>query len=403
MKQIYELQATGKSVRAIARTLGIARNSVRKYLRGPTVPRAQPRAKRGSKLDPYSGYLQAQLARGVDNCAVLLRELRAQGYTGGYTVLKDYVQPLRRRQPTATVRFETKPGEQAQVDWGVFRYERPDGTTTTIWAFVLVLSWSRAMYVEFVPRADVATFIRCHIHAFEQLGGLPRRCLYDNAKVVVLGRDEAGEPLWNSRFLDFGLRVGFGIQLCHPYRPQTKGRVESGVKYLRRNFWPTTKFTTLADLNQQVQAWVAGVAHERCHGTTFERPGQRLLAEHAALSPLPGRERLVPFLRQDYTVARDGYIQLDRSWYGLSQAWAGKTVQLQVDEGTVQIWAGEQRLAVHPLALHAGQRFRIPGQWTSLRAEDNRPPREPLAIQVPAVEVQQRSLAVYDNLLEMAG
>jgi hypothetical protein len=183
----------------------------------------------------------------------------------------------------------------------------------------------------------------------------------------------------------------------------SKGRVESGVKYLRRNFWPTTKFTTLADLNQQVQAWVAGVAHERCHGTTFEQPGQRLLAEHTALSPLPARERLVPFLRQDYTVARDGYIQLDRSWYGLSQAWAGKTVQLQVDEGTVQIWAGEQRLAVHPRALHAGQRFRIPGQWTSLRADDNRPQREPLAIQVPAVEVQQRSLAMYDNLLEMAG
>ena len=170
---------------------------------------------------------------------MLLSELRALGYGGGYTILKDYVQPRRRRrQPRATVRFETGPGEQAQVDWGSLAYIAQDGRKRRVWAFVMVLSWSRAIYVEFVRRADVATFMRCHVNAFEYFGGVPRRCLYDNAKVVVAGRDDAGRPEWNSRMLDFALRVGFEMRLCRPYRAQTKGKVESGVKYVRRNLWP---------------------------------------------------------------------------------------------------------------------------------------------------------------------
>ncbi len=403
MRQIYEMHAAGQSVRAIARTLGIARNSVRKYLRAPEVPKPPPRPERGSKLDPYASYVHQQLARGLDNCVVLLRELRAQGYDGSYTLLKSFVHPLRRRrQPTATMRFETTPGDQAQVDWGVFRYQTAHGTKT-IYAFVLVLSWSRAMYVEFVRTADVATFIRCHIHAFEQLGGIPRRCLYDNAKVVVLGRDAAGEPDWNTRFLDFALRLGFRIQLCHPYRPQTKGRVESGVKYVRGNFWPTVQFSELGDLNRQTQAWVNGIAHQRDHGTTHEQPAARLRVEQHELTALPASGTLEPFLRDDRLVGRDGFVQWERSWYGVQWPWVGKTVQVQADESSVQIWSGERRLAVHPRALQPAQRFPLPGQWQELPRGDGRPKPEPLAVQVPAIEVQRRSLAAYDQLLEVAG
>ena len=123
------------------------------------------------------------------------------------------------------MRFETGPGEQVQVDWGSLSYITEDGRKRRVWAFVMVLSWSRAIYVEFVRRADVATFMRCHINAFEYFGGAPRRCLYDNAKVVVVGRDESGRPEWNSRMLDFALRVGFEMRLCRPYRAQTKGKV----------------------------------------------------------------------------------------------------------------------------------------------------------------------------------
>ena len=404
MQQIYALAGQGMPVREIARTLGVSRNSVRKYLRAPEVPVAKARAPRPSLLDPYKDYVRVRLADGLDNCEVLLRELRARGYTGQVSILKDYVRPFRRRLAAgATERYEPEPGEQAQVDFGLFRYARPDGTTRQVYGFVVVLSWSRALYVEFVRRADLPTFLGCHVRAFEALGGLPRRCLYDNTKLVVLTRDEAGQPVFTPGFLDFALRVGFEPRLCRPYRPQTKGRVESGIKYVRGNFWPGARFVDDADLNEQARTWVAEVANQRVHGTTHERPVERLAVEQASLRPLPERSRLTPFLRETRTVGRDGYVRWERGWSGVSWRHAGQVVEVRADADTVQLWAGSARLAVHPRATRPGQRLTAPGQWTGLPTADGRPPREALAVQVPTVEVQQRSLAIYEELVGLPG
>ncbi|MBE3584426.1 MAG: IS21 family transposase [Limnochordaceae bacterium] len=273
MKRLYELHGEGRSIREIARTLGVSRNTVRRYLRSPEVLRPAPRAPRGSKLDPYKEFIRQRVAEGVENCVVLLRELKAQGYTGSYTLLKEFVRPLRRgRSAPVTVRFETSPGQKAQVDWDSCAYTLPDGSVRRKWVFAMVLSWSRAVYVEFTDRADTATFIRCHLNAFRYFGGVPETCLYDRTRLVVLGLDEHGEPQWNERFLDFALRVGFAIRLCQGYRPQTKGRVESAIKYIKGNFWPVVRFTDLEDLNRQALAWCDTVANVRIHGTTHERP-----------------------------------------------------------------------------------------------------------------------------------
>ena len=206
---------------------------------------------------------------------MLQRELRAIGYEGSFTILADYMRPRRRsRQPRATVRFDTGPGEQAQVDWGSFAYVGNDGRQRRLWALVMVLSWSRTIYVEFVRRADTASFIRCHIHAFGYLGGIPRRCLYDNGKVVTLGRDLDGRIDWNQRMLDFALWLGFELKLCQPYRAQTKGKVERGVKYVRGNLWPRIRFTDDADLHRQSMEWCDIVANRRLHGTSIGSPGR---------------------------------------------------------------------------------------------------------------------------------
>jgi len=401
VKKLYEFKGEGYSIRAIARTLGVSRNTARKYLRAPEGPKPAPQQKRPSKLDAYKKFIMQQWAERVANCKVLLRELRARGYTGGYTILKDFVQPLRHQhQPKVTVRFETRPGEQAQVDFGSCAVVLPDGTVRRKWCFTMVLSWSRAIYVEFVNRADTPTFMRCHVNAFTYFGGVPEKCLYDRTKLVVLETDDAGRSVWNPHFLAFSLRMGFNVQLCHPYRPQAKGRVESGIKYVKGNFWPGVRFTDLDDLNRQALLWSDTVANVRIHGTTHERPIDRLAVERHHLQPLPGRERLRPFLRESRTVGRDVYVQWDRSWYGVPWPWKpGEKVEVQPGTDVVQLWTGDRLLAVHPRATRPGQRFTHPAQWAGVSTVDDNRRREPVAFQVSSVEVAQRPLAVYEALV----
>ena len=397
MKRLYEMHGEGHSARAIARDLGLARNTVLKYLRSPDAIRPQPRPPRGSVLDTYAQHIDRRWAEGLENCVVLLRELRALGYEGAYSTLTEYLRPRRKGgQPEATMRFETAPGEQAQVDWGSLGYVGADGKKHRVWAFVMTMGWSRACYVELVRKADTAAFIQCHVNAFEYLGGVPRRCLYDNAKVVTLGKDEDGQVAWNLRMLDFARRVGFDIRLCQPYRAQTKGKVESGVKYVRRNMWPSMRFTDDADLNRQGLEWCDVVANARVHGTTHRVPWEMLSEEQPRLGKLPNRAALAPYLREDRTVSRDGFVSWEGSRYGVHWKWVGRVVQVGQRQGTVEVWAGDERIAVHPRAQKPGQRFILPGQWSGLPRADGRPRREAVAVQVPVGEVERRSLDVYE-------
>ena len=260
----------------------------------------------------------------------------------------------------------------------------------------MVLGWSRAIYVELVRRADTASFIQCHVNAFEYFGGVPRRCLYDNAEVVTLGRDEEGRTEWNRRMLDFSLMVGFELCLCRPYRAQTKGKVESGVKYVRGNPWPSLRFTDDADLNRQVLQWCDGVANRRTHGATHRIPAEMVVEEQPYLGKLPERTTLAPYLREDRRVARDGYVHWEGSRYGVPWQWCGATVQVGQRLGTVEIWESDRRLTVHPRAQEPGQRFTLPGQWEGLPAVEEGPRRRAVAVQVSAGQVERRSLDVYE-------
>ena len=397
VKEIYELKGAGCSIREIARELDVSRNTVRRYLKSPEAMRPKPRRRRVSKLDAYTDYIDHRMSEGLENCVVLHRELVARGYDGGYSILKGYVSPRRqKRQPEATMRFETGPGEQAQVDWGSLSYISEGGKRRSVWVFVMTMGYSRACYVELVRRADTAAFIQCHVNAFEYLGGVPRRCLYDNAKVITLGKDEAKRPIWNQRMLDFAMRVGFEARLCQPYRAQTKGKVENGVKYVRYNMWPSIRFTDDADLNGQALEWCDVVANARVHGTTHRVPWEALAEERPYLGELPDRLTLAPYLRADRKVSRDGFVSWEGSHYGVHWKWVGATVQVGERQGTVEIWTGDERIAVHPRAQQPKQRFILPGQWSGLPKGDNRPRKEAVAVQVPIGEVERRSLDVYE-------
>jgi transposase len=398
---LHELRIQGKSIREISRITGFARNTVRRYLRSRALPKPKPRPARSSKLAPFHDYIRTRVAQGVYNCEVLLAEIRRRGYDGGKSILKEFVRPLRPpKRPKAVMRFEVAPGEQAQVDWGIVTYQDQHGRQRHVYAFLMILSYSRDCYVEFVERADLSTFLRCHIHAFAYFGGVPRRILYDNMKIVRLGTNEAGKPVFHPRFAEFALTVGFQPQLCRPYRAQTKGRVERSVGYLKQNFVPGRIFTTLADLNQQVLAWCLEV-RQRKHGTTGRRPCD--MRQEEQLQPFIGAERLQTYLTEERTVGKDGFVAYEGSRYGVPWQYAGQRVEVRESGAQVEILHQGRRIALHPKALLPASVFVYPGQWRDLPMEPNRPTEKAMALQVgdPAVEV--RSLSVYDALAEVGG
>ena len=393
--ELHQMKAKGMSIREIARQTGHDRNTIWKYLRSGELPRMKSRA-RPSKLEPFKEHVRVRMAEGLFDCNRLVAELRAPGYVGGKTILKDFVKPLRPlAKPKAVVRFETRPGEQAQVDFGAFRYRDGD-RAVSVWAFVMVLSYSRALYVEFCPRQDLSTLIRCHAHAFEFLCGMPEEVLYDDLKPVVRGRDGQGYPIWDRRFEDFAWTVGFRPRACKPYRAQTKGRVERAIRYLRENFWPARTLTSLDDLNAQVRAWCSAVANQRVHGTTGRRPVEMLTEE--GLTPPPDRAKVTPFIFEERPASRDGYVSFGGSRYGVSCHLAGKTVDVRELDGHVEVFFEGARVAVLPKALVPGTIVPFPGQWDGAPMGVPKPPRLAAVLRLPEPDVETRPLAVYERL-----
>lgn len=294
--EVKVLKRQGQGIRQICRTLGLARNTVRKVLRAPEVPMEKVRRPRASKLDPYRDYLVERLRQASPlsiPAAVLYREILALGYTGKESIVRSFVSDLKPTLPVApVVRFETAPGDQMQVDWGEFRQGH-----TRLLAFVATLGYSRYSFVEFVTDQTLVSLQQCHVNAFEWFAGVPRRVLYDNMKTVILARDAYGEGLhrFQPGFLDFTRHHGFRPQVCRPYRAQTKGKVERFIRYLRYSFYvPLVTRLRAAGLeldvetaNLEVRRWLNEVANARTHGTTDEVPAVRWQAEREQLQPLP--------------------------------------------------------------------------------------------------------------------
>lgn len=398
---LHELRAQGKSIHEIARLTGHSRNTVRKYLKLRDLPQPKPRPPRKSKLEPFKPHILGWLQEGIYNCEVLLEKLRAIGFTGGKTIVKDFVKALRPpRLPKAVMRFETAPGEQAQVDWGVCKYRDPEGHERHVNAFVMTLGYSRDQYVEFVNRADISTFLRCFVHALEYFGGVPRVILFDNMKTVKIGMDASGRPIWHPLFADFALAAGFQPRVCRPRRAQTKGKVENGIRFLKGNFWPGRRFTDLEDLNRQVRAWCEKVSR-RIHGTTGRRPCDMRTEER--LQPLPAPAVLASYLVETRPVSRDGFVSYDGCRYGVPWPLAGREVQVRPSGAYVEILYEGKRVALHPKALLPRTRVPFIGQYEGIPLTAIPRHQTPVAIQIATPEVEIRSLRVYDALAAAGG
>ena len=291
---IVSMHKAGVPISAIARELGVSRNTVKATLRRDGPPEYH-RAAMPSKLDPYKGYLLERLRDFPELSAKrLFDEIRAHGYGGGISILKDFTRQHRVPRKRTVVRFETPPGEQAQCDYAELGVHEVRGVPTKVYAFTMLLGFSRFLYVEFSTSAASDAFLSAHARAFAYFGGMPRRVLYDNAKVVALEHTRT-VVTFNAALLDFAGRFGFRPQLCRPYRPQTKGKVERVIGYVKDAFLVGRIFSDVDDMNAQVLAWLESEANTRVHATTGVVPAKRLVLE--GLTPVSEALPWIPAAR----------------------------------------------------------------------------------------------------------
>jgi transposase len=398
---IHELSAQGKSIQDIAITLGIARNTVRKYLRHPElVAMPHPRPNRRSKLDPFKEQVKQWMQEDhCYNCEAMLPRLLERGYTGSLSVLKAFVHPLR---PPAgghypVVRYETKPAEQIQFDWGEFKYEQ-EGVPRKLYGFTAILCYSRMRFVTFVKRCDTPTMIRCLMEAFEYFGGLPKAALTDRMKSVLLLEMEGKLPRWNPLFADFMASIGVAPRVCKVYTPQTKGKIERTVGVVKQSFWAGVSFTDVDDLNRQAHVWCERI-NARVHRTTHERPRER--REQEPLTPLPAAFAWERFATEERKVSWDGYLSYDGVLYGLPSdpPVAGSVVQVREWHGLLKVWSHGQLLAELAKRPVSQTHIEHPDQFRNVApAASRRTQVTPLGHQRAAPQVMTRALAEYDQL-----
>lgn len=407
---ISSLVRQGYSERAIARKLGIHRRTVRKYLESQEFPQYH-KVVRESQLVPFQGMIKGWLQNDDYQATKLHEMLTYQGYKGSYETVKRYVRTIKDEMTRiAYVRFETIPGQQAQVDFGEFAVICEDGKEIKLYCFVMVLGFSRHMYVEFVNRCTMPLFLDCHINAFGYFGGVPGEILYDNMKNVVIRR-LVGKVKFNDTMMDFACHYQFNPLACPAYAPWCKGKVERPIDYVRERFWRGYVYWTREKTNSDVINWLTTVAFERIHGTTHQKVSDRFAVERTSLGSLPLRvyDTADKFIRK---VQKDCQLSFDGNRYVFSHKCVGKKVLLKVKNGLMRIYDDAELIVTYMVSTGKGQVIEDPRFYEALRKD-----KEQLRmkyrkhykgkgkatiglVKTNNYSVQVRDIAVYEKLLE---
>ena len=347
--EIRNERKKGLSYTEIARKHHIDPRTAKKYAESDSKPVYTLKAPKPSKLDPYKHLIDMWLEEAPYSAVRIHEKLMEQGCDCKYTIVRQYVATRKADlNEKATVRFETMPGLQGQVDWGFFENYKvlENGEYKKLYCFLKILGYSRMRYIEFVTDMSTTTLIQCHINAFRYFGGYPEEILYDNMKQVVVKRlMKQSESELNKQFEDFAGFYGYKPVLCRPYRGQTKGKVERTVRYVREIFMVGIKYNSLADLNSQAHTWCNKI-NAKIHGTTNERPIDRLPEEN--LLPLK-REYIIDKINLR-RVEKDCLISYAGNKYSVPAEYVGKDVTVIVLDHMLAAYFEGKQIALHKLS-----------------------------------------------------
>jgi transposase len=335
----------GLSIAQTARALGLHAQTVAKWAkRARYEARCAPA--RASRLDPFKSLIVRWLDTHPYSAQQVFQRLREAGFSGGLTIVRDYVRTIRPPRREAFLKLHFAPGECAQVDWGEFGSISVGSTRRRLSFFVMVLCYSRLMYLEFTVSQTMEHFLACHQHAFSALQGVPAKVMVDNLRSAVLQRLAGQAPLFNARYTDFARHFAFEIAPCNVGRGNEKGRVENGIGYVKKNFLNGLELAQFSAINPAAQIWLDTIANVRVHLSTQRRPVELFAEERAHLKPLNALPYDIARIAS-VRASKQFRVTLDTNHYSLPAQYAGQRVTLKAYPDRVCIYHHEQLIARH--------------------------------------------------------
>ena len=334
------------TIAQIARALGVHAQTVAKWVKRSQFRARQQSAPRISRLDPFKAQIVRLLETHPYSAQQIFQRLREEGFEGGFTILKDYVHKVRPVHREAFLKLSFAPGECAQLDWGEYGSIGVGSTRRRLSFFIMVLCYSRLMYVEFTVSQTMEHFLAAHEHAFAAFHGIPVRLMVDNLASAVLQRVVGEAPVFNARYLDFARHWGFDISPCNVAKGNEKGRVENGVGYVKKNFLNGLDFLDFSAVNPAAQLWLDTIANVRIHGETHQRPVDLFIEEQPRLRPLnPMRYDIARIDNQ--RASKQFRVTLDTNRYSVPAEYASQRITLKATPDWVCIYHQDKLIARH--------------------------------------------------------
>ena len=355
------------SVAQIAAELELDLKTVEKWVTRPTYQQRRP-VKRPSKLDPFKGQIVAMLERHPYSAQQILQELKTRGYSGAYSILKDFVRLVRPVRKPAYLTLEFAAGECAQTDWGSFGWIPVGSTRRRLSFFVMVLCYSRLLYVEFTLGQGMEQFLSCHQNALAFFGGVPEKIMIDNLKTGVLSHPLGEKATFHPRYLDFAGHCGFQPVACAVRKANEKGRVENAVGYVKKNFLSGLPIASFDPLNPAALQWLRTVANVRIHGETHRKPIEMFEEEKARLRALPALAYDAAALKPVTASSRCRVI-FEANRYSIPHLYASQKLTLKVYPERLCIYHHETLIATHPRSYDRRQDIHNPDHTKELLAQ----------------------------------